>query len=137
MVPGTVRAQRDRPDVIDELNLDPVRSGLEATGREKPGGWEIQEVKMEKAKKLKARDLGPEKSTDLAFILASIIAKAQAVELALEEEESAWSGPELIELLRIFQSDATEALAVLGITQDEYTAISGEIVAEMMSDDDE
>lgn len=86
---------------------------------------------------LKACNLGPTESTDLAFVLASIIAKAQAVELALEEEESAWSGPELIELLRIFQSDAMEALAVLGITQDEYNAISGEIVAEMMTDDDE
>ena len=92
---------------------------------------------MENALELKARDLGPEESTELALILASLIAKARVVELTLEEDESAWSGPELIELLKIFQSDATEALAVLGITHDEYKAISDQIVAEMMSDDDE
>ena len=83
---------------------------------------------------LKERELGRERTTDLAYILTGLVAKAQAVAVALEADESTWSGPEMIELHKMFQHDAAEALAVLDISQDEYKAISAEIMTEMMSD---
>ena len=43
----------------------------------------------------------------------------------------------MIALFKMFQRDATEALAVLDITEDESKAISEKIMAEMTSDDDE